>query len=165
MIRAAEHKDVALILPLLIEFWSESPFIDLIDVKTETVLNTVTWLIENESGLLHVFEKDSKIVGVIGFILTPSWFNDEHITAFELFWYVKPDFRGSGMKLYLKAVEALKRIGADTIEMGAVPPYQTTQKIYEKLGLTETDRKFMGALKHHGSNRNRSSRRNRRIIN
>lgn len=146
MIRNAQKSDVNSIIILLLDFWRQSPFVDLIEPDAETLYDTIIFLIDNEKTLLHVLEKNGKVVGVIGFVLQPNWFNNKHITAIELFWYVKPKYRGSGAKLLLYAKKQLQHLGADTVEMGGVPPYQSTENIYAKMGLIPTDRKYMGVL-------------------
>ena len=158
MIRAATIDDINSIVPLLLEFWINSPFPEFIEPDAETLYETIVWLINNENGLLHVLEKKSKVVGVVGFIMQPSWFNNNHITALELFWYVKPKYRGNGIRLLLHAKKEAQKLGANTIEMGAVPPYQLTENIYDRMGLKPTDRKYMGALNNGGFGNFHSSR-------
>lgn len=156
MIRLANQNDALEIFSLLLEFWRKSPFVDFIEPDAESIMATINFLINDEKGLLHVFEKESKIIGIIGFVLQPNWFNHNHITALELFWYVKPKQRGNGLKLFIRAKQELQRLGVDTVEMGAVPPYQKTETLYGKFGFIQTDRKYMGEITNGGQRIRRS---------
>ena len=84
----------------------------------------------NESGFYNVFRmvlfngvgvvalKDERIIGAIGGTYHNNLFNDTVIVLTELFWYVKPEFRGTnaGGRLFLE-YEKAGYAGADYMTM------------------------------------------------
>lgn len=159
MIRKATPDDITDIMPLLLAFYADSPFIDFIPPCLITLRETLENL--EKTGILMLLEKDASIVGAVGFALQPSWFNSQHLQALELFYYIYPHHRGAGKKLLDAALENAKSYGVVTFEMGAVPPFTKTEILYDRMGLTHTDRKYLGML-HHGGQRNKCRNRKAR---
>ena len=62
------------------------------------------------------------VLGMAGAMAYPCWFNNAHLTAQELFWWVEPEFRGGSMGAALKS--GLEDWGCSkgclTMEMGAL---------------------------------------------
>ncbi len=67
----------------------------------DPVVFTATWqqLLSTGAGGLFVLEEDGKMLGAIGAIAYPCPNNGETIAA-EMFWYVRREHRGRGLRLF-----------------------------------------------------------------
>lgn len=65
------------------------------------------WLpIMRQQRLLYVAEDAGRIVGGIGGLYAPLYFNDQHRIAQEMFWWVEPDYRSTrAAVMLLRAIE------------------------------------------------------------
>jgi GNAT superfamily N-acetyltransferase len=62
------------------------------------------------------------------------FFNKNHRTGHELFWWVEPEQRGHGLKL-LKALEEWARDrGAQSFQMGGMRALKNLDNIYKRVG-------------------------------
>lgn len=60
-------------------------------------------------GALIVAEKGDQVVGMLGLLTGPAWWNKALLVGQEVFWYCKPAFRkGTGAEL-LEALESASR--------------------------------------------------------
>jgi len=88
-------------------------------------------------GFVLVAEDGGKLVGMLGVLVAPLFFNFAHTMAQELMWWVDEDERGSGAALRLiRAAEAeAKTRGACRIHMlrlAASPEH--VDRLYDRLG-------------------------------
>lgn len=63
-----------------------------------------------QQGLLYVAEHEGKIVGGIGGLYAPLYFNDQYRIAQELFWWVEPDHRAR--RAWIKLLRAFESAAA-----------------------------------------------------
>ena len=77
-----------------------------------------TWkdLIKSKKGKIFALEKEKKIIGALGFLITPA-LEDGVLCATEAFWYVDEKHRGSGLKLLNKYESYAKSVGCKRIGM------------------------------------------------
>jgi GNAT superfamily N-acetyltransferase len=93
-------------------------FATLADVELNTELWVDNWTKLVESGIGTVFfeEKEGKPTGMIGGVAHPD-INSGEITATEFFWYVDPEYKGSGLKLLRQFEEWARIMGCVNIVM------------------------------------------------
>ena len=104
-------------------------------------------LLESRIGLLLGFEKDGEIAGAIGGTIFPDMTTPK-VHATELFWYVKPEHRGAGIKLLLEFEKAARDRGADRIWMIHLVELNDgpLDKLYERLGYRFVEKVFVKDL-------------------
>lgn len=100
MIRAAQIHELKLLAPGAMEFWMEGKlpgkFVPEVFERNWTKLNGVgigRIFISIENGIIH---------GAIGIILSRD-INDDALVAEEAFWFVRPDYRRAGIRLFYHA--------------------------------------------------------------
>lgn len=92
-------------------------------------------LIESGVGAIHASFDGDTITGGIAAILCPNMFNGKTM-AVECLWYVLPEYRGQGLKLFFAFEEWAKRHGATMLSMihlHALQP-EKLKKLYERMG-------------------------------
>lgn len=112
----------------------------------DSYMATVMHLIAGEDAILLVLERDGQVVGMIGGLCYPCWYNHGHITAQELFWWVDEGYRGSGGSVrLLEAFEewAISQ-GASEIVMGARSHMSAERlgRFYARRGYVELERLY-----------------------
>lgn len=88
-------------------------------------------LIGTDDMALFVMERDAGVTGMIGMVIYPNPISGER-TAGEVFWWVAPDARGSGVELLARAEAWAKAHGARKIQM--VAPNARVARLYERRG-------------------------------
>jgi len=132
MIREATKSDTNACIAMGLEFLDMAGFEPVI----EKVEQTITSLIDGQSLLVS----GDPATGMIGGILYPHYFNNEMI-AQELFWWVSPLHRGSGIKLLDAFEDWAKRRGADKIMMISLEKNDVS-RIYKKRGYQALEHTF-----------------------
>jgi hypothetical protein len=108
MIRKAVLSDAEDLTEMSKEFFAEAGWSDVTEWDEEKTLASLRGLISSENCIILVSEKDDEITGAIGIMIAPVWFSSGDFLGQELFWYVKPEHRGSvGHKLLLEAESRL----------------------------------------------------------
>lgn len=101
-------------------------------------------------GLLIVGERDEKVVGAVGALASPVIANRDKLFAAELFWWVEPKYRNTGIGLeMLDGIEAAaKTLGVSAFAMMALQgvEHDKAAALYERRGYTLTEHTFMRAL-------------------
>lgn len=145
ILRRAKFKDLDQCLDIGEAFWETTPYSDVLDYSRSGVLDLLTGLIP--AGLMLVAEFDGKIIGVAALLVTPFHFNPAVKIGTELFWYVDPDSRESGVgALMLDAIESMaKEKGATLWSMSSfgLPDADTMLK---KRGYKLTERSYTKVL-------------------
>lgn len=103
-------------------------------------------LIESEGGILLVAVIGPAIVGMVGGLVYPFYFNRSHITGQEVFWWVDPAHRkGPGLAL-LEALETEARArGCESwsmVALEAVAP-QAVGSIYRRRGYRPSEHSYI----------------------
>jgi GNAT superfamily N-acetyltransferase len=140
MIRAAHLADIPRLVELGVRFMRESRYGLHLTVNAEATAELAASLINAEHGLVLVDEQDGEIVGMIGVVATLHPHSGDPVMS-ELFWYVLPRARGSGVRLLLEA-EAWARangIGKSIV----VSPNEILSALYERLGYEPLERQFI----------------------
>lgn len=116
-IRKATIDDIDGILRLIEEFYNESLSQYGLSFSCETLINTVTYFINNHIALIAV--KDGNIVGTIGGVVQPSMFDSKQLIAQEAIWYVNKAerFGTIGIRLLKQFEKECSKKGANFISM------------------------------------------------
>ena len=146
MIRAAVVNDIPALLDMGMRFHEGSAYSKLIQPSKAKVAETLKFLIENDSGLVFVDDRDGKIVGaILGMVITH--FVSGQITAAELSWWVDEEYRGlSGPRLLRAREDGAKAKGATTISAVEPPGNPGVGRLYERRGYELTEKSYMKAL-------------------
>lgn len=113
-IRKAETADLGRLDQCAREFYSSSKFLRGFDLERFTAF----WmgLIQSGTGVVFLLIDGNEVAGTIGGVIYPEPYSGE-LVATEFFWFVRPELRGGGVKLY-RAFEAWARDrGASQLRM------------------------------------------------
>ncbi len=99
-------------------------------------------------GVVFLLEQAGQIVGAIGGLVYPEPYSGE-LVASEMFWFVRPDCRGSGMKLYFVFEEWARERGCDAIRMVHLSDSMPAKLryVYARLGFEEVETHFSKPLR------------------
>ena len=105
----------------------------------------------NPNGVMLVAEADSEVVGFLGGVAVPLWFDALDWTAAELAWWIDPEHRGGSTAARLvRAFEQwAKDRGLARVVLSDVEFEDTAQPagaLIERLGYTMTERAFVKAI-------------------
>jgi GNAT superfamily N-acetyltransferase len=73
-------------------------------------------LLDLGAGAIFAADSDGEIVGAIGGLVHREIYGDR-IIAEEFFWFVRPEFRGAGVRLYRRFEQWAREQGAREIQM------------------------------------------------
>lgn len=108
---------------------------------------TLERLMDSDDGLLMLSEADGALTGMAAALAYPSYFNGQRV-AQELFWWVKPERRGTvdGIRL-LKAVEVwAKDRGCVSLTMICLPIESPAESVYQRCGYRACERSYIKGL-------------------
>lgn len=147
VVRPATHADIPEIVRMGRLFWDQTALRD-IPFCPDSIAFTCREMMANE--LLLMAEVDGHIAGSVGATAAPMYANRSYFAATELFWWVEPQFRDSGIgRMMLKGIEDAARQRAvqifSMIALEQVEP-EKAAAIYARAGYTPTERAFTKRL-------------------
>lgn len=154
MIRPAVPEDIFQLAKLGQAFFKEAGFADKLPngddltFDLESFGRTVGTLIDT-GGVMLVAEIDENVVGMAAAGAAPAWWNNNVLTAQELFWYVDPPYRkGIGAKLMMALEAAVKSLGVTLFSMSAEEGLRSTalNRMYRQRGYFPTEMLFWKRL-------------------
>lgn len=104
---------------------------------------TAAWLLEDDQRATFVSEVQGVLTGMLGIFLHPHPFTGA-TTASEMFWWVEPEQRGHGVRLYRAAVRWAKDAGATLLQM--VAPGPDVARFYEAIGMSKVETSYQRRL-------------------
>jgi GNAT superfamily N-acetyltransferase len=146
VIRQANLSDLPVILEMGAAFFQEAHWSKFATWQETECAFILSKIIETpEDNILLVYDDGIEILGMIGIVKQPLWFNCEFTIGQELFWYTRPKKRSSGIgvKLLLAAEKRAKEIGYNLIVMASVEKMPDLKALYEKTGFVLTENTFM----------------------
>lgn len=149
MIREAVRSDLPALLVLGAKAYEESPFKRIIEQDDYDTYRMLSNMIESNQQAILVAESGREIVGMLGFVIVPSFWNNAHKMAQDLFWYVAPEHRGTaGLKLLKQYEQTAKDMGAHSLMMVCVKKTKSDKmrKVFKRNGLRELDQKWIKEL-------------------
>lgn len=149
MIREARIEDILEMVELGREFFNFTELGRITEYDPESSAKTLKALIENEMATILLIEINGKVVGVAGAVLAPFYFNLNHLTGQEFFWFISEKYRGSkeALKLFNALEEWAQGKGAKSFFMIALRcNYTSIKKLYERKGYFEQETQFARRL-------------------
>lgn len=112
--RLATAEDLPAMQACAQEFYAASEFLVQFDIERFRLV----WLhmFELGCGAIFLHEKDGKIQGAIGGIVHQDLYGHDMI-AEEFFWFIRPEARGAGIRLYRQFEDWARSRGAVRIQM------------------------------------------------
>jgi GNAT superfamily N-acetyltransferase len=146
-VRPAAEADIADIVRMGRHFWAQTFFKD-ITYCPDSIAYQCRLMMEHK--LLLMGEVENQVVGSVGALAVPLYGNLSVLVASELFWYVEPEHRNSGIgKLMLDGIEkAAKERGVHVFSMMALESVEPEKAaaIYNRLGYVPTEHAFSKVL-------------------
>lgn len=148
-VRPAAPEDIPQLVRMGVAFFEESGYSDVTTLDVGAITKLFRDLIDGQGALL-VVESGGKLVGMTAGIVYPFYFNRDHVTGQELFWWVAPEHRANGVgSELLKALEAwAKGRGAQSFAMVALPQLDAEKvgALYRKAGYRPSENTFIRRL-------------------
>ena len=149
-VRQVTAKDFPRYLELAAQFHEASPMQHVAAFDKEGMLEFLTNAVDKENILLLVGELNNQIVGITSCLLYPLYFSPNYQVAQELWWWLTPSARGSGLgKAMLKAMELwAKNKNAKALFMIALENerVEAMKKVYGRAGFRPLERTFIKEL-------------------
>lgn len=146
MVRRAIAEDLEQYLRLGAAFHNASPVHSAVPFDYEGFTNFFLAAIYNPTMGLWAAEVNGRLVGVAGALCYPMYFSPSHKVAQELWWYLTPEARGSGIgKQMFSAIELwAKEQGATALFMIALEDERSPamEKLYLRQGFKPMERTF-----------------------
>ena len=142
MIREATEKDIPAIVAMGREFFKLTGLP--IEYDDDSVAGMVKNLINGESAVVFV---DEEVKSAIAGLVYPFYFNTGILSGNEMFWWVSPEKRGSGIKLMDKLEEWARGKGADLFQVTCL--HEGHDKIgsyYQRRGYKPKEHNYMRVL-------------------
>ena len=130
--RDATAADLPRLCELFERFRAESHYAKYGPAHPEVSTPFIESLLTADDRVVLVVEAEAQIVGMIGVVVTQHPMSGERC-ATEMFWYLEPEFRGSGVWLLRRAERWALDRGAKFILMVS-PQSHAVDRIYEALG-------------------------------
>lgn len=147
-VRLAASADVPALCVLGKQFFNASGYGDLSEWDAASFEATLRAIIEGRVlGGIFVFESDSAVVGMAGFLTSPFFFNLRTLIAQEMFWFVAPGHQ-AGM-LLLDAMEMrAKGQGATVFIMSSLSGHRdpALARLYTKRGYRAAENTFIKGI-------------------
>ncbi len=93
-IRAAVENDIPVIADMGARFFAEAEWSDVVEWDHDSICATLRHMIADPSGIVLVATREGVIRGIAGGLVHPLYFNRNHLSGQEIFWWVEPDERG-----------------------------------------------------------------------
>jgi len=153
MIREASYSDIDQIAGLVAEFFSCGNLEGTgLSIDNDSVLDFITDVLDSKTACLFVCEKNGIIIGVSAGLVRP-WELNKNIVILEEFWWFVPDkYRKENQIAAFLLLKKLfgwgKSMGATvkTISSNKRAESESVMAVYQKMGMTMTDSKFIGRM-------------------
>ncbi len=150
MIRPAVISDLARLQDMGALFFDASGLDKWFSYKPRCFSQVCANFMANDKAVILVGEGQMGVAAMAAALAYPCWFNAEHLTAQELFWWVEPMQRGGPMGAQLRqGLEDWARAkGCLTMEMGALEASrpEALAHLYERKGYGPKERIFVKRL-------------------
>lgn len=147
VVREAVEADLPIYVQLSADFHAASPMQRVCEFEPEGFKEFVIGAMNNPDICILAAELNGEIVGITGGIIYPLYFSPSHKVAQELWWWLTPAARGSGVgnKMFKHLQLWSKERGAKTIFMIALEDERAEkmEKVYCRAGFEPMERTFM----------------------
>jgi N-acetylglutamate synthase-like GNAT family acetyltransferase len=114
-------------------------------------LKFVHAILSKKRGKVFVLELDNKVVGSVGVVASPCFYNNNILRVQECFWWVDPEHRNSreSVKLFNKVEEWAKEINAHQVMVSSTATLnpEKLEKFYIKKGFKKVDINYVKDVK------------------
>lgn len=149
-VREATEADLSEYVKLSADFHAASPMQRVCQFEPEGFKEFVINAINNPEICILLAELNGEIVGITGGIIYPLYFSPSHKVSQELWWWLTPAARGSGVgnKMFKHLQLWSKERGAKTIFMIALEDERAEkmEKVYCRAGFEPMERTFMKGI-------------------
>jgi GNAT superfamily N-acetyltransferase len=150
VVREAVEADLPIYVQLSADFHAASPMQRVCEFEPEGFKEFVLSAIDNPDICILLAELNGEIVGITGGIIYPLYFSPSHKVSQELWWWLTPAARGSGVgnKMFKHLQLWSKERGAKTIFMIALEDERAEkmEKVYCRAGFEPMERTFMKGI-------------------
>jgi hypothetical protein len=150
VVRKAVEADLPVYVQLSADFHAASPMQRVCEFEPEGFKEFVIGAMNNPDICILAAELNGEIVGITGGIIYPLYFSPSHKVAQELWWWLTPEARGSGVgnKMFKHLQLWSKERGAKTIFMIALEDERAEkmEKVYCRAGFEPMERTFMKGI-------------------
>ena len=150
VVREAVEADLPIYVQLSADFHAASPMQRVCEFDSEGFKKFVIIAMSNPDISILVAELNGEIVGITGGIIYPLYFSPSHKVSQELWWWLTPAARGSGVgnKMFKHLQLWSKERGAKTIFMIALEDERAEkmEKVYCRAGFEPMERTFMKGI-------------------
>lgn len=147
-VRPATQDDVKAIVRMGRAFWAAIPHNLGIPYCPDSLAMTCMQMLDQ--GMLIYACDGENPVGAVGGLCSPLFVNREYLIAAELFWWVEPEYRntGVGRKMLVEFENAASFAGARSLSMMAVEGLEIDKAaaLYERCGYTPVERTWSKSL-------------------
>lgn len=147
MIRNAVPDDAPSLVEMGRAFFAEAGWADKAEFCEASFRQTLGQLADR--GILLVFEKEGRPVGMAGALYSPAYWNEKVLIGQELFWYCEPLHRkGAGTELLRKLESAAKARNVKFFGMVAEHGlrHEALAQVYKRAGYSVAEHTFCKAL-------------------
>jgi len=150
IVREAVEADLPIYVQLSADFHAASPMQRVCQFEPEGFKEFVLAAIDNPDICILLAELNGEIVGITAGIIYPLYFSPSHKVSQELWWWLTPAARGSGVgnKMFKHLQLWSKERGAKTIFMIALEDERAEkmEKVYCRAGFEPMERTFMKGI-------------------
>lgn len=143
MVREATLADVPRIVAMGRRFITETGYAARIPVNPTQMQAFVERLIDGEFATVFVADEGGDVIGMIGAFTYQHPISDEFLAS-EVFWWVEPERRGSGLRLLRAAERWARAKGAVKLQM--IAPTPEVERIYAALGYDKVETTYAREL-------------------
>ena len=151
IVRQAKATDLEQYVKLAKDFHDASPMHGVADFDENGYANFFLNAIVNPDIGIWLAEIDNEIVGIAGALLYPLYFSPTNLVAQELWWWLTPASRGSGVgsKMFKQIEQWSQEKGAKALFMIALEDskVQKMEKVYARAGFRPLERTFIKEVK------------------
>ncbi len=147
IVRKATEKDLTEITQMGRIFFMEAAWGDVCEWDDLAAYESLYNMVVGDNCIIMVAEQDNKIIGMVGAVLFPLWFNPAIKMGQEFFLYVKLEHRGGvGIKLMQALEDEAKENGVQGFAMLAVENLPSLDKFYSKWGYRPSEKTYIKRL-------------------
>jgi RimJ/RimL family protein N-acetyltransferase len=145
IVRRATEVDLDKYVVLAKSFHDASPMHGVIDFDPEGYSSFYLSALDNDSMGVWLAEVDGEMVGIVGAIAYPLYFNPNALVVQELWWWLAPAFRGEGGKMFKQIESWAKERNASALFMIALEDERAAkmEKLYLRAGFKPMERTFI----------------------
>lgn len=141
-VRQAEPDDLDDLIRMARAFHAASCYAATVQMDPRSFAETVAGMATG-GGVVLVAERFGKACGMAAAITYPHWFNKDHLSGQEVFWWVDPEARGTraGFMLMKGLEQWAREAGCKTFHMASTANLapEKLAKVYERMGYRPQD--------------------------